>query len=100
VVERLAAAARGFDEDAQILFVLRLADVIGKRARAERAIEVAVIAARCSVNWARGHRWFGNGEALGHRAAHASASASLLPRNSVDHHDTSTDSCEAQFSTA
>ena len=43
VVERLAATARRLDEDAEVLLVLRLADVVVERLRAQGAVEAVVV---------------------------------------------------------
>ena len=50
VIERLAALLRGLHEDAQVLLVLRLADVVVERARTERAIEAHVVTESARVD--------------------------------------------------
>ncbi len=53
VIERLVALLRRFDEDAQILFVLLLTDVVVERARTERAVEARVFTRRLRIDLAR-----------------------------------------------
>src|SRR5690606_2247082 len=54
VIERLAATARRLDEDAEVLLVLRLPDVVVERPRPERALERDVLALLGRVDLARG----------------------------------------------
>ncbi len=54
VVERLAALPRGLDEDAQVVLVLGLPDVVGERARTQRAVELRVVAPSRRVDGAIG----------------------------------------------
>ena len=53
VVERLLPAPGGLDEDAQVLLVLGLADVVVEGLRAERAVEARVVPLRRAVDGAR-----------------------------------------------
>jgi hypothetical protein len=45
VVERLAAVARGMDEDFELLARLGLADVFGQRTRPQRALDLLFLRA-------------------------------------------------------
>src|SRR5262249_5163944 len=59
VIERLAALLRRLDEDAQVVLVLRLPDVIVERRRTERSLEPRLVAVRLRIqlaDFALGHR--------------------------------------------
>src|SRR6185312_3783360 len=56
VVERLAAALRGFDVDAELLAHDRLAEVLGEPLRADRRLDEIVFAAGAGGAEAVGHR--------------------------------------------
>ena len=78
VIERLAAAARGLDEDAQVLLVLLLADVLVERRRAEDAIEALVVVGRARAEPERAWRRC-LGRLVARAALYARGSLALRP---------------------
>ena len=65
VIERLAALPRRLDEDAEVLLVLGLPDVVREGSRPQRAVELGVVRLRRRVDRTRGRGLSGGAARFG-----------------------------------